>query len=74
MGTPKLMLALFGAAALVVGGVGVLALDTWWLLIVAVLALVVASAFVLGYVGRTLRGGDKPDPVTEARLEEEGRL
>ena len=73
MGAPKLLIALLGAAALVVGAVGVLALETWWVLIVAVLALVVASLFVMGVVGRTLQNADKPDPVTEARLEEEGR-
>lgn len=74
MGTPKLMLVLLGAAAVVVGAVGVLAFDTWWVLIVALLALIVATGFVLKYVGRTLEGGDKPGPVTEARLEEEGKL
>ena len=73
MGAPKLLIALLGAAALVVGAVGVLALETWWVLIVAVLALGVASFFVMGTVGRTLQNADKPDPVTEARLEEEGR-
>jgi membrane protein implicated in regulation of membrane protease activity len=73
MGTPKLMLALLGAAALVVGAIAALALESWWVLIVAMLALVVASVFVLGYTGKTLQNADKPDPVTEARLEEEGR-
>ncbi len=73
MGTPKLMVAMLGAATIVVGAIGVLALETWWVLIVAVLALVVTSLFVLGYVGRTLQNADKPDPVTEARLEEEGQ-
>ncbi|HLM26578.1 MAG TPA: hypothetical protein VK304_06395 [Thermoleophilaceae bacterium] len=73
MGAPKLMIALLGAAAIVVGAIGVLAFETWWVLIVALLALAVASAFVMGFVGRTLQNADKPDPVTEARLEEEGR-
>ena len=72
MGTPKLMFAMLGAAAIVVGAIGVLAFETWWVLIVAVAALAVASVFVLGYVGKTLQNADKPDPVTEARLEEEG--
>jgi len=74
MGSPKLMLVVLGAATVVVAGIGALALDSWWVLIVAVLALVVASVVVLRYVGRTLEGGDKPGPVTEARLEEEGKL
>jgi membrane protein implicated in regulation of membrane protease activity len=68
-----MLVAMLGAAALVVGAVGVLAFETWWVLIVAVLALAVTSVFVLGYVGKTLQNADKPDPVTEARLEEEGR-
>ena len=72
MGTPKLMFAMLGAAAIVVGAIGVLAFETWWVLVVAVAALAVASVFVLSYVGKTLQNADKPDPVTEARLEEEG--
>jgi membrane protein implicated in regulation of membrane protease activity len=67
------MVAMLGAATIVVGAIGVLALETWWVLIVAVVALVVTSLFVLGYVGKTLQNADKPDPVTEARLEEEGQ-
>jgi membrane protein implicated in regulation of membrane protease activity len=68
-----MMVAMMGAAAIVVGAIGVLAFQTWWVLIVAVLAHAIASVFVLGYVGKTLNENtDKPDPVTEARLEEEG--
>lgn len=74
MGTPRMLVALLAAAALVVGAIGVLAFDTWWVLIVAVAAHLVASWFVLVMLGRVLSNKDKPDPVTEARLEEEGRI
>jgi membrane protein implicated in regulation of membrane protease activity len=72
MGAPKLMIVLFGALALVVGGVAALALGSWWVL-VGVLALhALGSTFVVVYAWmRASQAGDKPDPVTEARLEEE---
>jgi hypothetical protein len=66
------MVILFVATGVVVAGVAALALQSW-LLLVAVLALHgIASAFVIGIAWR--RAGDtrdKPDPVTEARIEEE---
>jgi hypothetical protein len=66
------MVILFVATGVVVAGVAALALQSW-LLLVAVLALHgIASAFVIATAWR--RAGDtreKPDPVTEARLEEE---
>ena len=74
MGSPRLMIVLLGAAALVVGAIGALALHRWWVLIVALAAHLAVSAFVLGFVGRLLENKDKPDPVTEARLEEEGSI
>jgi membrane protein implicated in regulation of membrane protease activity len=72
MGTPKLMIVLFGVLAVVVGGVAALALGSWWVL-VAVLALhALGTTVVVGYAWlRASQTGDKPDPVTEARIEEE---
>jgi membrane protein implicated in regulation of membrane protease activity len=74
MGTPRMMFVMLGAAAIVVAAVASLALDSWWIL-VAVLALhLLAAAVVIGYgLMRAGESYDKPDPVTEARLEEEGR-
>jgi membrane protein implicated in regulation of membrane protease activity len=69
-----MMVVLLGAAALVVGAIGSLALDSWWFLVVAMLVHLVASAGVLYFVGKQLQNKDKPDAVTEARLEEEGRI
>jgi hypothetical protein len=66
------MVILFVATGVVVAAVAALALQSW-LLLVAVLALHgIASAFVVATAWR--RAGDtrdKPDPVTEARVEEE---
>ena len=65
------MVVLFVATGVVVAAVAALALRSW-LLLVAVLALHgVASVFVVGLAWR--KAGDtreKPDPVTEARMEE----
>jgi membrane protein implicated in regulation of membrane protease activity len=73
MATPRFMVILFAATGVVVAAVAALALKSW-LLLFGVLALhAVATAFVVGLAWR--RAGDtsdKPDPVTEARIEEEG--
>jgi membrane protein implicated in regulation of membrane protease activity len=58
--------------ALVVGAVISLATNSWWFLIVALGAHFLASAFFLVYTFKRIDQGDKPDPVTEARLEAEG--
>jgi membrane protein implicated in regulation of membrane protease activity len=66
------MVILFVATGIVVAAVAALALQSW-LLLVAVLALHgIASAVVVATAWR--RAGDtrdKPDPVTEARMEEQ---
>jgi membrane protein implicated in regulation of membrane protease activity len=65
------MVVIFVATGVVVAAVAALALQSW-VLLVAVLALhAVASTLVIGAAWR--RAGDtrdKPDPVTEARMEE----
>jgi len=66
------MIVIFGALALMVGVIASLALESWWIL-VAVMALhATASAVVIVYALRQADKGDKPDPVTTARIEEEG--
>jgi membrane protein implicated in regulation of membrane protease activity len=66
------MVIIFVATGVVVAAVAALALQSW-LLLVAVLALhAIASALVIGTAWK--RAGDtrdKPDPVTEARMEEQ---
>jgi membrane protein implicated in regulation of membrane protease activity len=73
MGTPKLMILIFGALALMIGVIAALTLDSWWILVVVMAVHGVLSALVIGYTLRQAeKTGGKPDPVTEARLEDEG--
>jgi membrane protein implicated in regulation of membrane protease activity len=65
------MVIIFVATGVVVAAVAALALQSWLLLIVVLALHGIASAVVIGTAWR--RAGDtrdKPDPVTEARLEE----
>ena len=72
MGTPKLMVLIFGALALMVGVIASLALESWWILVAVMVIHGLLSAVVVGYTLRKTEAGDKPDPVTEARIESEG--
>jgi membrane protein implicated in regulation of membrane protease activity len=66
------MVVLFVATGVVVAAVVALALQSWWVLAVALLLHAVATVAVVGYTLRYAeQTGDKPDPVTEARIEEE---
>jgi membrane protein implicated in regulation of membrane protease activity len=65
------MVVLFVATGVVVAAVAALALNSWVLLVVVLALHAAASTAVIGLAWR--RAGDtrdKPDPVTEARLEE----
>jgi membrane protein implicated in regulation of membrane protease activity len=67
------MILIFGALALMVGVIASLALESWWLLVAVMAVHGILSALVVGYTLRqTAKTGGKPDPVTEARIEEEG--
>jgi membrane protein implicated in regulation of membrane protease activity len=70
-GNPRLLVLMTFATALVVGGVIALATGKWWALLIPVALHVVASFVVLSGVFKAVEQGDKPDPVTEARLEDE---
>jgi membrane protein implicated in regulation of membrane protease activity len=71
MGTPRLMIVVTGALALVVGTIALLALGTWVVLAIALAAHAIGTIVVVGYaVNRANQAGDKPDPVEEARIEE----
>jgi membrane protein implicated in regulation of membrane protease activity len=59
------------ATAGVVLIVAALATESWWLLPVALLAHAAATAVTVVAIKRTAAQKEKPDPVTEARLEEE---
>jgi membrane protein implicated in regulation of membrane protease activity len=71
MAAPRMMILIFGLLALVVGAVAALALDSWWILVVVMAVHALGSALVVGYAWlQASKTGDKPDPVTEARVEE----
>jgi membrane protein implicated in regulation of membrane protease activity len=66
------MVVVFVATGVVVAAVVALMLQSWWVL-AAVLALhAIATIAVVGYaLLRASDTSDKPDPVSEARIEEE---
>jgi hypothetical protein len=71
---PWMLVTMTFALALVVGVALWLATDEWILLPAALLAHMLGTVIVMGIIGKALTQEDKPDPVTEARLEEEGRV
>ena len=71
-GNPKMLLGMTFAAALVVGGVIALATGLWWVIAFPLLLHAVATTLVVTGVFRVVSEGDKPDPVTQAHLDEEG--
>jgi membrane protein implicated in regulation of membrane protease activity len=74
MATPRLLIVLSGATALVVGAIAALALNSWWVLVVLMGLHALASIAVVTFGLRLAADdADKPDPVTSARLEEEGK-
>jgi membrane protein implicated in regulation of membrane protease activity len=67
------MILIFGALALMVGVIASLALESWWILVAVIAVHGLLSAVVVGYTLRQAgKTGGKPDPVTEARIEDEG--
>jgi membrane protein implicated in regulation of membrane protease activity len=74
MPTPRMMVVLFAATGVVVAGVLALTLRSWWVLLAVLFMHAVATmALVLYALRRAGEGGEKPDPVTEARVEEQRR-
>jgi membrane protein implicated in regulation of membrane protease activity len=71
-GSPRMLVLMTGATALVLGGILALATGSWWMLVVPVALHLIGSTLVIAGVFQRLDQGDKPDPVTEARLDEEG--
>jgi membrane protein implicated in regulation of membrane protease activity len=69
------MLVLFTlVTALVVGAIAALALEKWWVIFIPLVLHAIGTTIVVGGVFKRVEQQDKPDPVTEARLEEEGKL
>jgi len=71
-GNPKLLLWMTLAAAVIVGAVLALYAETWWLLLVPVGLHAIGTILVTKGVFNVLGERDKPDPVTQARLDDEG--
>lgn len=74
MANPRLLVGFTSAAVVVVAAFAVaIAVGEWWILPVAIAAHAIGFTAVMLFVGaRIAEDRDKPDPVTEARLEEEG--
>ena len=71
-GSPRLLVIFTAATALVVGIVAALATDNWVFLPVAIGVHAIGTVLVMMAIVPKLKDEDKPDPVTEARLEEKG--
>jgi membrane protein implicated in regulation of membrane protease activity len=72
-GSPRMLLWMTLAAAAIVAAVLVLATGEWWTLFIPVVIHGLGSALVLTGVFKTIDERDKPDPVTQARLDDEGK-
>jgi membrane protein implicated in regulation of membrane protease activity len=66
------MIVIVGALVLMVGVIASLALESWWILVGVMVVHGLVSAVVVGYTLRKTESQTKPDPVTEARIEETG--
>ena len=72
MGTPRMMVIMLGAAGVIVAAVAALALDSWAILFVVLAVHFLVSGVVIAYSLRKASEDEgKPDPLTEARIEEE---
>ena len=69
----RLLVIFTAATAVVVGVIAALFTDNWIFLPLALGAHAAGTALVLMAIVPKLKDEDKPDPVTEARLEEEAR-
>jgi membrane protein implicated in regulation of membrane protease activity len=70
-GNPRLLVLMTFTTALVLGGIVALATKSWWALLIPVALHVVGTVIVVSGVFKRMDEGEKPDPVTEARLDEE---
>ncbi len=72
LGENRFLVAITFGTALVVGVFLSLVTNSWWLLVAAMLVHGLATFVVAGTVIRLTGEQDKPDPVTVARMQEEG--
>ncbi len=71
-GNPKLLLWATLAGAMIVAGILVLATGKWWTIFIPLALHGIGTTLVTMGVFRMLGQRDKPDPVTQAHLDEEG--
>jgi membrane protein implicated in regulation of membrane protease activity len=69
-GSPRLLVIFTLALGFVVAVVLLLATGSWWVLVLALLALFAAAGALHLAVSKRLAQASKPDPATEARLEQ----
>jgi hypothetical protein len=71
-GNPKLLFWITLAGAVIVAGILVLATNKWWTIFIPLILHGAGTTLVTMGVFKVLGERDKPDPVTQARLDEEG--
>ena len=71
-GSPRMLLWMTLGAAVVAAAVLVTVSGEWWTLFIPLVIHGLGTALVLGGVFKVIGERDKPDPVTQARLDEEG--
>jgi membrane protein implicated in regulation of membrane protease activity len=72
-GSPRMLLWMTIAAAVIVAAILVLVTGEWWTLLIPVAIHGLGSFLVLSGVFKVLDEKDKPDPMTQARLDDEGK-
>lgn len=70
-GNPRMLTLMTFATVLVLAGILALATKSWWALIIPLILHGIGTVIVVSGVFKRVDQGDKPDPVTEARLEDE---
>ena len=73
MGNPRMLVVFTLATAIVLGLIISLATNNWLFLILAMAVHAIATLLVTQIIFKRINEGDKPDPVTEAHMEAEGR-
>jgi membrane protein implicated in regulation of membrane protease activity len=72
-GNPRLLFWITLLSALVVGGIIALAVNQWWVILIPLALHGIATTLFTRGIFKVLDEGDKPDPVTQARLDEENK-
>ena len=71
-GSPRMLLWMTLGSALVAAAILVLVTGEWWTLLIPLGIHALGTTLVLTGVFKVLDERDKPDPVTQARMDDEG--